>query len=205
MFKATFSGNDVSFDANFDSGGDLLSAYFEKTMLVEPKVVHIDTTANWNRQRDLIGRSGHLYIYVDYTTVDGVTYPGFKYGDGSAYLIDSPFVAGNEGGYGAVHVGSTDSWNSQPALVGIQNHVYVYTDYAVIEGVSVPGMKVGDGSAYLIDLPFIGAQDPRLDEHMANTEIHITNAERLFWNNKVTCFMSNGDEETIVFTKDNVL
>ena len=203
MFKATFSGNDTEFQARFDND-ESLRAVFDDFILATPNLVHIDTTANWNAQRDLVGLKTHLYVYIDYIVEDGIAYPGFKFGDGQAYLIDLPFVSGNEATSGAVYVDTTANWNAKPQLIGKTNHVYVYSDYFMIDGMGVPGMKIGDGMAYLIDLPFVSGNDTRLNEHIADTEVHITNAERLFWNNKVTCFMSNGDEENIVFTKDNV-
>ena len=54
--------------------------------------LHIDTTANWNAQADLIGKAGHIYVYSDYEVINGVAVPAFKVGDGLAYLIDTPFA-----------------------------------------------------------------------------------------------------------------
>ena len=187
---------------------DIAKIAIEKDILVLSDEIYGEltygATANWNAQRDLVGLKTHLYVYIDYIVEDGIAYPGFKFGDGQAYLIDLPFVSGNEATSGAVYVDTTANWNAKPQLIGKTNHVYVYSDYFMIDGMGVPGMKIGDGMAYLIDLPFVSGNDTRLNEHIADTEVHITNAERLFWNNKVTCFMSNGDEENIVFTKDNV-
>ena len=97
-------------------------------------------------------------------------------------------------------MGSTEEWNSKPALIGTQGIVYVYTDRFVNEeGQAVPGFKVGDGLAYLIDLPF---NDDIFVAHMSDTSIHITDEERLFWNNKVTAHLDAFDLETLVLTKD---
>ena len=59
-------------------------------------LVHIDTTAHWNAQRDLIGLAGHIYIYTDHDVINNVNIPAMKIGDGLAYLIDAPFVDSNE-------------------------------------------------------------------------------------------------------------
>ena len=61
------------------------------------------------------------------------------------------------------------------------------------------GIKVGDGNAYLIDKPFL---DTIYWEHVNDTDIHITAEEREFWNNKVRCYYSLVDDETVVFTTE---
>ena len=90
-------------------------------------------------------------------------------------------------------------WDAQTTLVGEANAIYIYTDYKTIDNKNVHGIKIGDGNAYLIDNPFI---DALMQNHINNTDIHITSAERDFWNNKVTCYPSLTDEETIIFTKN---
>ena len=50
------------------------------------------------------------------------------------------------------------------------------------------GLKIGDGKAYVIDLPFLNdTSGIDFDQHINNTTIHITNEEREFWNNKINC------------------
>ena len=54
----------------------------------------------------------------------------------------------------------------------------------------VPGIKIGDGSAYVVDLPFV----------------NITSEQVNFWNNKVNCYLETeltdeGNNETLVFTR----
>ena len=100
-----------------------------------------------------------------------------------------------------VHADTTANWNAQPSLVGKKGHLYIYTDYDTIDGVPIPAVKVGDGSAYLIDAPFLTANSTRLNEHINDTDVHIQDGERVFWNNKVTAFLSQGDNETLVLTK----
>jgi len=54
--------------------------------------------------------------------------------------------------------GTTTYWNSQPSLIAKENTIYVYTDYRTTEdGRQIAGFKVGDGTTYLIDLPFTDA------------------------------------------------
>ncbi len=101
-----------------------------------------------------------------------------------------------------IHIDTTAHWDAQQTLVGQLNHIYVYSDYQSINGVSFPGIKVGDGAAYLIDAPFIAANNTELNSHINNTGVHVTASEKLSWNDKVTCFISQGDSETVVFSKE---
>lgn len=63
-----------------------------------------------------------------------------------------------------VQSGTTEYWNSNTDLTSIKNRIYVYTDYYIDnDGNYVPGLKIGDGNAYVVDLPFI---DERFLEHI---------------------------------------
>lgn len=94
----------------------------------------------------------------------------------------------------------TATWNSQAQLVSQQGYIYIYSDYKQdSSGNNIPGIKVGDGNAYLIDLPF---STKLIDEHIADAVIHITQAERDFWNNKVTCYIDENNITRLVFSKD---
>lgn len=66
------------------------------------------------------------------------------------------------------------------------NLVYDSEGNPVMVPVFIPGIKVGDGKAYVQDLPFID-QDLRalVGDHIANEFIHVTTKEKEFWNNKV--------------------
>lgn len=95
---------------------------------------------------------------------------------------------------------TTATWNSQPQLISAQGFIYIYSDYRQNEqGQNVPAMKVGDGNAYLIDMPF---SDELLYEHLADNIRHITQQEREFWNNKVRCFTSDIQDDVLVFTTE---
>ncbi len=117
-------------------------------------------------------------------------------------VILSGSINPGTGGGNQVHTDTTENWNLQRDFIGKRNHIYVYSDYTVIDGIFHPAIKIGDGSTYLIDLPFVVGDNTDIRRHIQNTTIHITEDERLFWNDKVTCFLSNGDSETVVFTKE---
>ena len=105
-----------------------------------------------------------------------------------------------EGG-GKVLYASTATWNEQHDLIAKQGYIYIYSDYKQnSQGQNIAGYKVGDGNAYLIDLPFT---DSLLYDHIDDMTRHITQAEREFWNNKVRCYiMDDGQSENLIFTKE---
>lgn len=115
-------------------------------------------------------------------------------------IIDGKYVLVPSGGGGGDEViaKTTSEWNSTPSLVSQAGTIYIYTDYYNDgQGHSVPAFKVGDGLAYLIDLPFV---DVNMQEHMNNGDIHITPQEREFWNNKVRTDTTQIHNENLIFT-----
>lgn len=105
-----------------------------------------------------------------------------------------------------VETKTTAEWNSIPGLVSESGKIYIYSDCKSVvvdeQTVNIPGIKIGDGLAYLIDLPFTtSGSDAEFADHMADTDIHITPEERSNWNNKVTVYYS-GNREELVLSKD---
>jgi hypothetical protein len=169
---------------NSTTGIDLAS-------VAEPDIIS-DTTENWNKQRSLIGKTNTIYVYTDYMTIGNTVIPGFKIGNG-AYLIDSPFVTDSVKPT-IIQSDTTANWNSQTTLRSVNNCIYVYTDFKTEDGVNIPGFKIGTG-AYLIDIPFV---TDWIEDGL------VTNAEREFWNNKVTAILDQNNPELLYLTKDNV-
>lgn len=104
---------------------------------------------------------------------------------------------------------TTAEWNAQIELISKKNIIYVYTDHQQTinekgEVINIPGMKIGDGLAYLIDLPFM---DTLYADHIENNTIHITENERIFWNNKVTAYYVDSEEnsENLILTKNFII
>lgn len=102
-------------------------------------------------------------------------------------------VSGNIGfGYACRNILSrtTDEWNADRDLIAKKNTIYVYTDYAKDEAENnVPNIKIGDGKAYLIDLPFAysgGVTQEQID----------------FWNNKISVRLDDEDAENVIFYTD---
>ena len=96
-----------------------------------------------------------------------------------------------------IYYDTTAGWSAQTTLMSEENALYIYTDYQTEGNDTLAGIKVGDGLAYVVDLPFI---DKLIQMHMADTDIHITAAEREFWNNKVRAYYSLTQSDTLVLT-----
>lgn len=95
---------------------------------------------------------------------------------------------------------TTEYWNSRPDMISEKGYLYVYSDWKVIDGKTIAGIKIGDGQAYLIDLPFT---DEIWAAHIDDVIRHITSTERTFWNNKVRCYIDeSGDPHNLIFTTD---
>ena len=102
---------------------------------------------------------------------------------GNVTPVNAAIRGGVIGGGGSkILVNTTAGWNAKPDLVGTVNTVYVYSDHHTDEqGNPIPSFKVGDGTTYLLDLPF---NDDLMTQHVEDATIHITQEEREFWNNK---------------------
>ena len=93
------------------------------------------------------------------------------------------------GAAGDMFFHTTAEWNAMAGMIAQQGVLYVYTDHRTSsDGHYEAGFKVGDGTTYLIDLPFT---DTTFEQHINNTQIHITQAEREFWNSKVRALEAN--------------
>ena len=95
-------------------------------------------------------------------------------------------------------VDSTANWNRTPKLISVKNMLYIYTDHDTHEGEPVPGFKVGDGTSYLIDMPFT---DVIYKDHIDNSVIHVTQQDKDNWNNKVRCYVDDFNSPgNLIFT-----
>lgn len=101
---------------------------------------------------------------------------------------------------------TTAGWNSTPLYLPKLGEICVYTDHTTVQDdmghdITYPGIKIGDGNSYLIDMPFVGDDIrylllQRIKSHEDNTIVHITQEERVFWNNKLN--LDVDDEELIL-------
>ena len=100
----------------------------------------------------------------------------------------------------SIRYGKTADWNSELSFIPKKGQIIVYSDRGKVNNgeqeVDVPGFKVGDGLAYLVDLPFVGDDQVQtimglLRVHTDNKDIHVTLEEKEFWNNKLNYVLSD--------------
>ena len=114
----------------------------------------------------------------------------------------------NIGAQKGVRSGTTAYWNAQIGYVPEEGEIIVYTDYKTTEvdgqTVNVPGVKIGTGNGYVQDIVFLDQADSdALIAHMADNDVHITTAERDFWNNKLNVAdLQEVVGETLIFNRN---
>ena len=111
--------------------------------------------------------------------------------------------------YAKIYYNTTANWNSQRDLTSELCTFYVYTDYTTTQdeqgnAIQKPAIKIGDGQAFLIDLPFIGSDlselIAKIEDHINNHAIHVSETDRIFWDNKCSVDESELSEENLIFT-----
>ena len=89
---------------------------------------------------------------------------------------------------------TTAEWAQNINYVPKLGEIIIYSDHDSYEfegeTIPVPDIKIGDGHAYCVDLPFIHAGErarilAQINNHINNSTIHVTAAEKEFWNNKL--------------------
>lgn len=110
-------------------------------------------------------------------------------------------------GLGRVYYDTKENWDAQRDLVAEAGVVYIYSNYQYIEDeggnqIPVAGIRIGDGTSYLIDMPFVSdAATYMITTHIANVAVHVSPADREFWNNKVSAYINQADEECLEISK----
>lgn len=107
---------------------------------------------------------------------------------------------------------TTSNWNNARGMIPLEGEIIVYNDYQqivkVVDNVEtvvqVPGIKIGDGRAYVQDLPFVDEELRKtIMDHITNQDIHVTLNEKLAWWNKLNV---DDDSEIIdgalIFNRD---
>ena len=111
---------------------------------------------------------------------------------------------------------TTENWNNARGFIPMAGEVIVYTDYetktytveeygeTVTKTVNIPNIKIGTGNAYVQDLAFVDEKTRDiLMAHIQNHDIHVTLAEKLFWNNKIN--VDDAEEQISGELKDETL
>jgi len=103
---------------------------------------------------------------------------------------------------------TTANWNAAIGFIPESGEVIVYTDYKTITEnnvtKNVPGIKIGSGNGYVQDLAFIGeAEAKELLDHINDNTRHLSQQERLLWNNKLNVNDAQEvDNETLIFNRN---
>lgn len=90
-------------------------------------------------------------------------------------------------------------WATNTSYIAPKDTIIIYTDGGSYTNnnttITVPKIKISDGLAYVVDLPFVGDDvaaviRSELSAHVNDAVKHITSTERTFWNNKLNCDIS---------------
>ena len=105
---------------------------------------------------------------------------------------------------GKISIDTTEGWNSRLTYVPARGEIIIYSDRHVIDDVNYPGIKIGDGNAYVVDLPYFGDDETNrviniINMHINNAEVHVSQEDRAFWNAKLNFEIEN---ENLVFTRN---
>ena len=98
--------------------------------------------------------------------------------------------------------GTTEEWENHLGFVPMRGEIIVYEDRETYQNgdtaTVVAGIKIGDGNAYLVDLPFVDeALTNRILEHEDNTKIHVSVEDREKWDNKLNYDVDSSSENLI--------
>lgn len=124
-------------------------------------------------------------------------------------IVLSGALTARDIGLGNVYYDTTANWALQGGLISEEAAIYIYSDYSwrttgAENRIPLAGIKIGDGTSYLVDLPFITDQATSLIlNHISNTSLHVTAAEKEFWNNKVSSYLDGSDLENLILSKTN--
>ena len=142
-----------------------------------------DTEQNWNKAINFIPLKGEIIIY---SADESHPFSRLKVGDGNTPVINLPFVTDDGNSKQQYH--TTAEWNAQRDYVPQAGALLIYSDKTIIQKDGKqylqPSFKIGDGTTYLIDLPFF---DDYINNHIDDVQVHVSAEDRNFWSNKINC------------------
>ncbi len=103
---------------------------------------------------------------------------------------------------------TTAQWNQDLTYIPELGEIIIYLDHDSYDDngttVYVPDIKIGDGQAYCVDLPFVHQAEKerilaQIENHVNNTDIHVTTSDKTFWNNKLNYSISG---EMLTFNRN---
>ena len=106
----------------------------------------------------------------------------------NSIVLEGPMNA-RDLGLANLYYDTKENWDRQLDLVAEQAAVYVYSNADYIDDgngnlIPIAGIKIGDGTSYLIDMPFVSESVLKIIlAHVSDLSVHVTEAEKEFWNN----------------------
>lgn len=184
---------------------DILSSYLVNKVSINTNIYYL-TLSNAST---LIYFCTSSYVTLNQLTLNRATgqFQLAAAGTSSTYhnqLHNLDYASSGHTGFAGIEFGTTAEWDADPSYIPPLGMLVVYTDHAIAEdGTLVPGIKVGDGNAYLVHKPFIGEDLAEiLNEHIADLSCHITEEERVKWNNKLNFVAPEIGSDLLVFNRN---
>ena len=103
---------------------------------------------------------------------------------------------------------TTEYWDNLTGYIPAEGEIVIYSDHSSkeVDGetVYIPAIKIGTGNAYVQDLAFIDEDiSNMLMDHINDMIRHITEEERLYWNNKLNVNdLQEVSEEVLIFNRN---
>lgn len=146
-----------------------------------------DTEENWNKALNFIPLKGQPIIY-DADPDNGQPFPRLKVGDGTTIVVDLPFISSSNTDKD-IQYNTTQYWNTQIDYIPTAGQIIIYSDKYLTEyNTNTPAIKIGDGTTFVTDLPFLtDIFSNQLNSHINNNNIHVSIAQKAFWDNKINC------------------
>lgn len=162
-----------------------------------------DTEQNWNKASHFIPLKGEIIIY---SADESHPFSRLKVGDGTTFITELPFISTENVNDSKIFADTTVNWQANSSFIPAKGDIIIFFDKETIikdgEEIVVPGVKIGDGKAYNIDLPFVGDDIiEQLFAHISDSNRHVTLQEKKFWNNKINCEDIVGNE-TLIFNRE---
>lgn len=106
-------------------------------------------------------------------------------------------IALNIENIGTIYCETLSYWQEHSSFIGKKGDIIIVSDYKKKDNKNIAGIKVADGLAYAIDLPYVNdILGTELTSHINDTVIHVSQDDRDRWDNKVSARM--GDNDTLI-------
>lgn len=144
------------------------------------------TSQEWEEVNPIL-QAGQMGVAIDLKKC--------KVGDGGTHWRDLPYFAleSDLANKTSFIIKSYSDWQQEGYKISKQGQFYLY--FPDHEGQDIK-MKIGDGLAYIVDLPFVtDFLENTITTHINDGVIHISSAERSYWNSKVSVGVDSENQD----------